>query len=370
MWYSIFLRSTTYCLLWFTGLAIVYSGCTGLLCAQMDDNWLKTIGISSQEWEKAKSHYPRLEDIKRASEDRDFVYMSVNPHGYLEYRHKKTGLVFVLIPSGTFWMGIDPEEKKCPDVRDFPSDEEKAPRSEGKENLEDYGYVVVEDPKRHVYLDAYLIAKYELINTCYLSFVREMGKFYPEWLDPESKYYIESANEDYELDRELYLNCDAYLPDRPIVGISWYDAQEFCKWAGLELPTEAQWERACRAGTESVFYWGSDETDIGEYEWYCGNSDSKIHRPGEKSPNSFGLYDMSGNVWEWCQDWYHISYDINDTINPPGPNEEKVCGGRVGRGGSYNFPSEMCTSGDRGHANSDSRFNSLGLRPAKSLFKK
>jgi len=105
------------------------------------------------------------------------------------------------------------------------------------------------------------------------------------------------------------------------------------------LPTEAQWEYACRAGTTTTYYWG-DEMDSA-YAWYWDNSGSKTHPVGTKKPNAWGLYDMSGNVWEWCRDWYGtLDYGTN-WVNPEGPLSGSQ---RVLRGGSRNNSADCCTS--------------------------
>ncbi len=104
--------------------------------------------------------------------------------------------------------------------------------------------------------------------------------------------------------------------NRPVESVSWDDAQAFITRINLatgmsfRLPSEAEWEYVCRAGTATRFYWGDDlnYTNIGNYAWYQANSGNQTHDSGGKAPNNFGLYDMSGNVAEWCQDWYHDSY--------------------------------------------------------------
>jgi len=105
----------------------------------------------------------------------------------------------------------------------------------------------------------------------------------------------------------------AYLP---VEQVSWYDCQQFIQklnqldpGRGYRLPTEAEWEYACRAGTTTKYYTGDSESDLASAGWYEGNSDKRTHPVGEKVPNVFGLYDMHGNVWEWCEDWYHDSYN-------------------------------------------------------------
>ena len=107
----------------------------------------------------------------------------------------------------------------------------------------------------------------------------------------------------------------------------------------FDLPTEAQWEYACRAGTTTTYYWG-DSMD-GAYAWYDSNSDSKTHSVGTRLPNVWGLYDMSGNVWEWCRDWYGtLAYGTE-------PNGSASGWYRVRRGGSRFHDSDRCTSSSR-----------------------
>ncbi|MDC0279224.1 formylglycine-generating enzyme family protein, partial [bacterium] len=142
--------------------------------------------------------------------------------------------------------------------------------------------------------------------------------------------------------------------DNPVETLSWDDAVEFCrrlselpaeKAAGnvYRLPTEAEWEYACRAGTTTKFSFGDDESELGDYAWYGVNSDQKTHPVGSKKPNAWGLYDMYGNVWEWCQDWEedHPSGSVTD---PSGATSGSI---RVLRGGSWRGPAEDCRSAYR-----------------------
>jgi formylglycine-generating enzyme len=102
--------------------------------------------------------------------------------------------------------------------------------------------------------------------------------------------------------------------DRPVEKVTWNQAMAFCHKVGKQLPSEQEWEKAIRAGTASSFYWGENEPD--RYAWHKGNADKRTHNVGEKQPNSWGLYDMAGNVWEWTQSDHERS-------------------GKVARGGSW-----------------------------------
>ena len=109
----------------------------------------------------------------------------------------------------------------------------------------------------------------------------------------------------------------------PVESVSWNDAVEFCRKLSQKegktytLPTEAQWEYTCRAGTSTVFSFGSNESSLGDYAWYSSNSGHKTHPVGQKKPNAFGLYDMHGNVWEWCRDWYDPDYYNKSSMTDP-----------------------------------------------------
>jgi formylglycine-generating enzyme required for sulfatase activity len=153
----------------------------------------------------------------------------------------------------------------------------------------------------------------------------------------------------------------------PVDTVSWQEAVEFCQKLSaktgttVRLPTEAQWEYACRAGSKTRFGFGDEDEKLGDYAWYASNSESKTHPAGQKKPNAWGLYDMHGNVWEWCSDCFADSYAGAKTEDPPGPDSG---GRRVLRGGAWNNIPEGCRSAYRYGSPPDYRDQFCGFRVA------
>jgi formylglycine-generating enzyme required for sulfatase activity len=180
----------------------------------------------------------------------------------------------------------------------------------------------------------------------------------------------------YEVTQEQYERVMGKNPshfkgsNNPVEMVSWDDAVEFCrrlsalpeeKVAGrvYRLPTEAEWEYACRAGTDTAYSFGDDENELGECAWSRDNSGSTTHPVGKKKPNAWGLYDMHGNVWEWCSDWYG-DYPSGSVTNPSGASSGSS---RVYRGGSWGAYAGHCRSAYRDYGfTPDGRRNSLGFR--------
>ena len=153
-------------------------------------------------------------------------------------------------------------------------------------------------------------------------------------------------------------------PQRPVEQVSWNDCQEFIKklneltGKNFRLPTEAEWEYAARGGNKSQGYKYSGSNTIVDVAWYYDNSSSQTHDVKTKQANELGIYDMSGNVWEWCQDWYG-DYSSSSQTNPTGPSSGSR---RVNRGGSWGYIARGCRVSNRSNSTPDDRGSSLGLR--------
>jgi len=169
-------------------------------------------------------------------------------------------------------------------------------------------------------------------------------------------------------------------PNLPVEQVSWKDAVRFCNklsemtglepcynlqsWEcdfsrnGFRLPTEAEWEYACRAGSELEFFSGSSTSDLARVAWFVANSAGTTHEVGLKIPNTAGLYDTHGNVWEWCNDWYG-SYHCNSEINPRGPERGYW---RVLRGGSWASSASECRSAFRRAGHPEQGNSTTGFR--------
>jgi len=155
----------------------------------------------------------------------------------------------------------------------------------------------------------------------------------------------------------------------PVEMVSWTDATEFCKKLSektrqaVRLPTEAEWEYACRAGSKTRFSFGDSDSVLGDYAWYKSNSGDKTHPVGQKKPNAWGLYDMHGNVWEWCQD-FHGGYAAGAGRDPAGPGSGTH---RVLRGGSWFTIPVICRSAHRNYIRPDNRHYLCGFRVVVSV---
>ena len=205
---------------------------------------------------------------------------------------------------------------------------------------------VGEKPVHSVTLSDYYIGKYEVTQGLWKAV---MGTGVEEQMEKAGESDLYGVGDDY-----------------PMYYVSWDEAQEFVsKLSELTgknyvLPTEAQWEYAARGGVKSRGYKYSGSNTIDDVAWYNGNSGFAAHPVGTKLPNELGIYDMSGNVWEWCSDWYSDYSDVSQT-DPTGPSSGS---GRVFRGGSWLYNARNCRVSNRPDGDPDYRDSNLGFRVA------
>ena len=204
-------------------------------------------------------------------------------------------------------------------------------------------------PRHEVYLKDFYMDKFEVTTSVYARFLKATGAVkQPEGWDD--------------------INIVEY-GDRPVVGVSWYEADAFCRWAGKRLPTEAEWEKAARGLDGRVYPWGNDKPtpNLATYGKSAASAYSKGLSPvgshgAGKSP--YGIYDLAGNASEWVADWFMDGFLSGDVLNPTGPASGK---GKVIRGGSWQDAPQRLGSAMRFHAGPDNRADDIGFRCARDL---
>ena len=180
----------------------------------------------------------------------------------------------------------------------------------------------------------------------------------------------------YEVTQEQWYAVMGNLPSNfkgrtlPVEQVSWDDAQAFVRklsektGKNYRLPSEAEWEYAARAGSQTNFYFGDSENELGRYAWFGSNSGNTTHPVGEKLPNAFGLYDMLGNVWEWTADCWNRNY--NGAPNDGGAWASGDCGRRVLRGGAWGSDPQSLRSAYRNNNYPTFRNSNSGFRLART----
>ena len=233
---------------------------------------------------------------------------------------------------------------------------------------------VDEVPVHTVELDAFYIDQHEVTNAEYQAFVAATGHPPPRGIGYTAVY--ELLKNDYEPWNDPGFNH----PDQPVTTVTWFNATAYCKWVGKRLPTEAEWEKAARGGLEGARYpWGDTEPgntsanfadSQTEFEWRSPdvNDGFLFTAPvGTFPPNGYGLFDMAGNVWEWCADWYSPTYysDVQGAENPPrNPTGLDTGERRVLRGGTWYRAVHTIRNAERVSDFPNSSLNVVGFRCA------
>jgi len=226
-------------------------------------------------------------------------------------------------------------------------------------------FMMGEEKDHKVTVPDFFLGRYPVTNAQYLAFVAATGTHAPEWMEAGNEYNIDTGTNNYykELGEALM------APAHPVVGVSWHDAGAFCAWLSAQssktyrLPTEAQWEYAARGGRQSLGFPYAGSHQLKEVGWFSQNSHRATKPVGLKLPNELCLYDMSGNVWEWCAD--HWQDDYKKAPQDGSAWAESDGAGRVVRGGSWSSSGNYCRVSSRYDSIADFRDDNIGFRLAR-----
>ncbi|MBI2945808.1 MAG: SUMF1/EgtB/PvdO family nonheme iron enzyme [Candidatus Wallbacteria bacterium] len=275
-------------------------------------------------------------------------YAGENAHGFREFRNERDGSVLVEVPAGRFRMG------------------------------QDLRYSGDESPSHTVTLSRYFVGKFEVTNAQYCAFLAAADGAAAHELHPEDPPSGEDHVPAYWNDSSCAATSAASM--NPVANVDWYDAAAYCRWAGLRLPTEAEWECAARGRDGRTFPWGGavpypgspPMANIGSLE-HWDNPDPAdgfyyVAPVGSfpRGASPFGCFDMAGNVAEWCRDWFDRYYYGSRTawVDPTGPEDGS---GRVRRGSGFRQGARYSRAAFRGTGSSEERTDWLGFRVATSL---
>lgn len=308
------------------------------------------------------------------------------PHGRIDpsiqvvMNQGTDGAAMVLVPSGTFWMGSRDE-----DVRKYILDC-KAQLQKDEEKCREW--MTPEQPRHQVTLDAFYLDQYEVTNQLFDQFVKATG--HQTTAEKEGKAFAWVEGRGWQETngaswRQPEAGPTVFASDRlqhPVVSVSWHDAVAYCRWAGKRLPTEAEFEYATRAGTQTTYWWGNgspgtrqvanvaDESGRNLFATIVtGYNDGFLRTApvGTYEANPFGLFDMTGNVSEWTSDWFSDSYYATGPArNPTGPSSGEF---KVFRGGSWFYVPVYFRSAIRYWDYPSGRYARNGFRCARDATK-
>lgn len=271
---------------------------------------------------------------------------TTNDHGTGTATEIGAGIEKVRIPAGTFLMG-SPDGDSEADANEMPQHKVTLTRD-------------------------FYIGKYEVTAAQYAAFLNAAGVAKAE-VGSRARHTVDGYGE-----QDLFkVNQWGWTPqwndatnrwesdgNTPMIYVTWFGAKAYADWIGGSLPTEAQWEYACRAGTTTAYSFGDDAAGLGDYAWYQRESES-INGPslvGTKKPNPWGLYDMHGNALEWCSDWYGSDYYSEPSASGTDPTGPASGDYRVLRGGSWGYDAWSCRSACRVSSSPDNVSSIIGFR--------
>ena len=272
-------------------------------------------------------------------------------------KDKKTGIEMLLVPPGKFVMGMSPGDTEVVAMEKYMA-----------ENFPEGKYS--ERPAHEVTITkAFYLGRTEVTQEQWMKVMGENPSKFQKNSNEQRDQVIAKYIEEGLTKQEAQEKAGAESPNQlltaknPVEQVSWDDCQKFCAKTGMKLPTEAQWEYACRAGVRKPRY-----GELDQIAWNNGNSGETTHPVAQKTPNALGFYDMIGNVWEWTNDWYEGDYYkscADGVVDPTGPAQSEL-GARVLRGGGWDLGASFCRASNRiGNAPGD-RTNAVGCRFART----
>jgi formylglycine-generating enzyme required for sulfatase activity len=359
---------------WWAETILLYTGLLSLEMRKRSNDVVEAILNTKQEDEKIKRRLwllgsKALRDFQPSKRDdevvdlaRDKLYELIDSNASIEERFEAGEIVgtlgdlrikednMILVKAGKFLRGSGEDDD---------DDDTTAADADAYDD---------KNPQREIYLDDFKIGKYPVTNEEFKEFVDDGGYDREEFWAKEGWQWREE-NKIYE--PEYWHDRKWNAPNFPVVGISWFEASAYVRWlserAGHQyrLPTEAEWEKAARGTDGSKYPWGEDfdKNSCNSYESGLNRTSPVGIFPKDKSP--YGCFDMAGNVWEWCSDWYDVEYYANSPDrNPKGPSDGAA---RVIRGGSWGFYAGVCRSANRDRYDPGDRRDDLGFRLLREL---
>ena len=269
--------------------------------------------------------------------DEDFLKRITETKLPWRVKDKASGMEMLLVPPGKFVMGMSPGDTEAVELKKVFA-----------KNYPKYKYS--ELPAHEVTITkAFYLGRTEVTQGQWMKVMGENPSEFQKGSNAERDRviakYIEEGLTKQEAQEKAGAESNKLLTaSNPVEKVSWDDCQKFCAKTGMKLPTEAQWEYACRAGVRKPRY-----GDIDQIAWWDENSNSTTHPVAQKAPNALGFYDMLGNVNEWCQDWYEGDYYkscADGVVDPTGPAQSELSA-RVVRGGGWLTGAILCRASNR-----------------------
>ena len=288
--------------------------------------------------------------------DADFLKRITETKLPWRVKDKASGMEMLLVPPGKFVMGMSPGDTEAVELEKF----------YGNNALIKYS----ERPAHEVTITkSFYLGRTEVTQGQWMKVMGENPSKFQKGSNAERDRVIAKYIEEGLTKQEAQEKAGAESPNKlltasnPVETVSWDDCQKFCAKTGMKLPTEAQWEYACRAGVRKPRY-----GELDQIAWWKKNSNSTTHPVAQKSPNALGFYDMIGNVHEWCQDWYEGDYYkscADGVVDPTGPAHIEL-GARVLRGGGWDDNARNCRASGRIYSAPGSGFRNIGCRFART----